>query len=498
MTSRRHAFSGQSIRLAVSAVLLLTACADESPDHATGGIEVLVQAGGAGEDRDGITVIFDEQTRIGLNGAGSVLFADVEPGPHRITIAGVDGGCTVSGGDRQTAVVTGGDTAHVAFELTCEAARGGIDVVTATAGQDFDPDGYLLQLDGVEALVLNNAGIHRVSAPEGPHTLSLSGLSANCTLDDPEPRLVVVTGGQPATASFAVSCAAVERAGRGHEIAFSSDRGGTDSGSVAVYVMNDDGNGVRRLVDTLALQHASPAWSADGSSIAFVGTTPNLAPAITIATADGSNVRQLRMQQPLFSNDPLSWAPDGSGILFPGMGDDFCPLLFQSATDGSGDHPVSTPDLCSFAEFVDLASYSPDGDRIVIVTEHDSFTLGIVNGIAIIDLASGEEVPRPCFLFQTPHVAWSPDGTRLAVTAQSEVGFEVQLWIEDLAQRTCTQITTGVGSNGSATWSPDGTRIAFVSTRDGNPEIYVMNADGSDQRRLTRNTGVDRQPAWRP
>jgi hypothetical protein len=38
--------------------------------------------------------------------------------------------------------------------------------------------------------------------------------------------------------------------------------------------------------------------------------------------------------------------------------------------------------------------------------------------------------------------------------------------------------------------------IAFVSTRDGNGEIYVMNADGSDQRRLTNHAGNDYWPSW--
>ena len=47
-------------------------------------------------------------------------------------------------------------------------------------------------------------------------------------------------------------------------------------------------------------------------------------------------------------------------------------------------------------------------------------------------------------------------------------------------------------------WSPDGRGIAFRSTRDGNPEIYVMNADGSGQRNVTRSLESDGWFAWRP
>ena len=47
-------------------------------------------------------------------------------------------------------------------------------------------------------------------------------------------------------------------------------------------------------------------------------------------------------------------------------------------------------------------------------------------------------------------------------------------------------------------WSPDGRRIAFVSNRDGNDEIYVMNADGTAVTRLTMNPGEDGGPIWSP
>ena len=47
-------------------------------------------------------------------------------------------------------------------------------------------------------------------------------------------------------------------------------------------------------------------------------------------------------------------------------------------------------------------------------------------------------------------------------------------------------------------WSEDGSQIAFYSRRDGNAEIYVMNADGSGQTRITHNPGEDVRPAWSP
>jgi hypothetical protein len=60
------------------------------------------------------------------------------------------------------------------------------------------------------------------------------------------------------------------------------------------------------------------------------------------------------------------------------------------------------------------------------------------------------------------------------------------------------QLTNDPASDISPAWSPDGSKIAFVSYRDGNAEIYVMNADGSDETRITNDPGFQGQPSWQP
>jgi TolB protein len=60
-------------------------------------------------------------------------------------------------------------------------------------------------------------------------------------------------------------------------------------------------------------------------------------------------------------------------------------------------------------------------------------------------------------------------------------------------------LTQGNGNNREASLSPDGTLIAFVSDRDdARGEIYLMNAGGTDQRRLTDHPGQDDDPTWSP
>jgi len=93
--------------------------------------------------------------------------------------------------------------------------------------------------------------------------------------------------------------------------------------------------------------------------------------------------------------------------------------------------------------------------------------------------------------------SWSPDGRTLAYTAYSPTGADIVLSriYEGLPLQ---RPAKGLGNNYLPVFSPDGTRIAFMSTRDGQAEIYVMNVDGSNLRRLTNHPQDDVTPTWSP
>src|SRR5262249_8993218 len=60
------------------------------------------------------------------------------------------------------------------------------------------------------------------------------------------------------------------------------------------------------------------------------------------------------------------------------------------------------------------------------------------------------------------------------------------------------RLTQSPGLDARPAWSPDGTRIAFTSNRDGNYELYVIDADGSNLRNITSHPARDDYAAWHP
>jgi len=101
---------------------------------------------------------------------------------------------------------------------------------------------------------------------------------------------------------------------------------------------------------------------------------------------------------------------------------------------------------------------------------------------------------------------WSPDGKNIAFASdrEEEAGFQIYVMNADGSdQKRLGQVQPGENSHPS--WSPDGSQIAFQSKRDTNLnpqddnfDIYVMNSDGSDIRQLTTHSADDSEPGWSP
>jgi TolB protein len=92
---------------------------------------------------------------------------------------------------------------------------------------------------------------------------------------------------------------------------------------------------------------------------------------------------------------------------------------------------------------------------------------------------------------------WSPDARSLAYTSFRQITPDI-LVSNIYSLMPPENLTGGLGQNWLPSWSPDGTRICFVSTRDGNSELYVMNRDGSNLTRLTNHPSIDVSPTWSP
>ena len=91
---------------------------------------------------------------------------------------------------------------------------------------------------------------------------------------------------------------------------------------------------------------------------------------------------------------------------------------------------------------------------------------------------------------------WSPDGNKIAFDSNRDG--DTEIYIINADGNELTRITNNAAEDTYPAWSPDGTKIAFTSNRDGNYEIYVMNTDGTSQTCITKSIASDSEPAWSP
>ena len=124
-------------------------------------------------------------------------------------------------------------------------------------------------------------------------------------------------------------------------------------------------------------------------------------------------------------------------------------------------------------------------------------------GIADIHVIPGSDGASSLIQERGSDPAWSPDGTQIAFTTSRDGNLEVYIMQADGSNP--VNLTNNPGFDAEPTWSPDGTKIAFITDRDGHGdiddffEVYVMDADGSNPINLTNDPGSnDFSPAWSP
>jgi Tol biopolymer transport system component len=224
---------------------------------------------------------------------------------------------------------------------------------------------------------------------------------------------------------------------------------------------------------------------------------------IWMMNADGG--QQLRLTRNTTDDLGAVWSPDGKTIAFYGV--QFTPDAGGRLVAGSPhiflidvETRLQRPLLTDGREPVRgrFPSWSPDGRTIAFDTG------GPEANIAVIHL-DGTGFRQLTHDVRSRHTRpdWSPDG-RIVAFARGPVGSE-QIYVMN-ADGSGLVALTDLKSRGHATapdWSPDGQRIVFQSNRDSiepasNDQIYVMNADGSNQRRLTNTASRDVDPDWSP
>ncbi len=212
----------------------------------------------------------------------------------------------------------------------------------------------------------------------------------------------------------------------GRRIAYAESNGDEFPG---IYVMNADGSGDRKLIETFSPATASGArlaWSADGSRLYYtkleVVRNTNLFD--DIYYHDMRKDREVRVTTDVRARDPNP-SPDGTRLLF--------------VTNRLGGTRLAVLDLAAHS----LPAKTSD---IVFLTEESPLQY---------------EGPR-----------WSPDGTRIAVSVRQQNGSK-DIWILDGQGRKLAEVTHDRAIDGSPAWSADGTYLYFSSDRSGIYNIYA-------------------------
>lgn len=253
----------------------------------------------------------------------------------------------------------------------------------------------------------------------------------------------------------------------------------TVNGKKEIFACDFDGYDVRRLTRDKSIC-LSPAWSHDTRWISYVSYKSGR-PQIYI-----KNLKENRGS--IVAYKGLNTSPDW----MPGQ------LKLAASLSFSGDQEIylltikgETIKRVTRSWGIDVSpDFSPDGKKIVFTSKRTG-----TPQIYIKDIDSGK-VRRLTFKgSNNTSPAWSPDGRYVAYVGIDKNKINIYRISSDGGEP--VQLTQNQGDNEDPCWSPDGSMIVFTSTREGGiSKIFVMNASGTDQRRLFSLKGRQSQPDW--
>ena len=221
-----------------------------------------------------------------------------------------------------------------------------------------------------------------------------------------------------------------------------------NTGPTSLYRINVTGDGLQEILSaSVEAEYWGPAWSPDGSMVAFtlIGPDEDGPQQLMLARPDGSGLIQLT------NNDRVNylpaWSPDGQTVVY----------ISQEVDDTSS---------------AELYRINVDGSNEIRLTENDAFEYG---------------------------ASFSPDGSRLVFGSERGGAWQIYTMNADGSE----QMPLPTPAHGNApSWSPDGSQIALSSDREGDDDIWIMHIDGSGQRNLTKTLGNldgwDDNPQWSP
>jgi serine/threonine protein kinase/Tol biopolymer transport system component len=287
----------------------------------------------------------------------------------------------------------------------------------------------------------------------------------------------------PATTPIAsLDASATPAAGRGGiQIAFDSER----SGDLDIYIMDVDGSHFRQLTGTSGAERG-PAWSPDGSQIAYYGAaTKNGNYDIFIINVDGTGLINLTNTPEVDEKYP-TWSPDGIQLAFhSNLDGDYD--LYLINRDGTGLRAITTNDDDDLGP-----DWSPEGTQIVFHTD----AWDKQYEIAILNLTTGQVRRLTDSDDNNTFPTWSPDGKQIAYNVISSLNGSVNIYILNMDTGASRQLTTGP-QNAFPDWSPDGASIIYQSGQPDVSAIAMIPVAGGTPQTLT-GTQSNFLPEWEP